>query len=185
MAVITISRQLGSLGCEIARAAAHELGFRVLRRELLHTAAQKVGLPEIGLEIVDELGLFGLTSNIKQRKAYAKALEGVLAEEAATGNVVILGRAGQVLLQDFPQSLHIRMIAPIALRIERVAQVNRIPIEAARAQIEASDHYRERFLSRFFGVRIEDPQLYDLIINTGRLSVQQCASLIVEAARRL
>lgn len=184
MTVITVSRQLGSLGCEITQAVAHELGFRVLRREVIHSAAQRVGSPEIGLEIIDELGLFGISSSAKERKAYVEALKGVLLEEAALSNVIILGRAGQVLLQEFPQSLHVRIIAPLALRIERLAHMNQISIEAAKSQIEASDHSRERFLHRFFNVRIEDPQLYDLVINTARLSVDQSARLIALAAMR-
>jgi cytidylate kinase len=77
----------------------------------------------------------------------------------------------------------VRLIAPLELRIQRVADEQHIPLEAARAQIEASDQHRKQYLKRFYRVDWEDPSLYDLVINTGRISCEAACELICLAAK--
>jgi cytidylate kinase len=181
MSTVTISRQLGSLGHEVARAAADRLGYRLVWREAINQAARQAGAPEVALAAIDELGLLGLCPSPKACHAYHRAVRQVMEELANKGGVVILGRAGQVILRDHPEVLHVRVVAPKRLRVERISRRHGISLQASEAQVEASDRYRQAYLRRFYHVRGDDSDLYDLFINTGRLSPGGAANLICEA----
>lgn len=73
------------------------------------------------------------------------------------------------------------MIAPVQLRVERVARDQRISLDAARAQVEASDRARRSYLRRYYHARWDDPELYDVIINTAYLHPDAASSVICEA----
>jgi cytidylate kinase len=181
MAVITISRQLGSMGREVARLVADRLGYRLVWRDLINQAARRAGAPETALAAIDELGLLGLSLSREAGEAYCQAVRQVMEELATGGNVVILGRAGQVILRSQPDTLHVRLIAPAHLRAERIAQYHEISLEGAMAQIEASDRHRRNYLKRFYHVRWDDPELYDLVVNTGRVTPEVAADVICQA----
>lgn len=181
MAVVTISRQLGSLGDEVAHAVATQLNYEIIGRELINQAAVQAKVPEVALAEIDDLGLLGLRPTPESIQAYHDSISVLMQELVASGNVVIVGRAGQVILRDYPQVLHIKVIAPESVRFQRVAQQQKTTIECAQAQVQTSDHTRKKYLKKYYQVRWDDPQLYDLIINTARLTPQQAACLICQA----
>jgi CMP/dCMP kinase len=180
MATVTISRQLGSLGNEVARLAAECLGYRLVGRDLINQAARQAGAPEVALASIDELGLLGLRPSKKATADYLQAVHQVMKELAIEGNIVIVGRGGQVILKDWPDSLHVRIIAPAALRAERIANQQHIPLPGAQAQVEASDRYHYNYLKRCYQVRWDDPELYDLILNTRHSTPEQAAAMICQ-----
>jgi cytidylate kinase len=180
MSAITISRQMGSFGCQIAHTVADKLGYKLVWRELINEAARRTGTPEVALAAIDELGLLGICPSPKACRAYHQAVAEIMRELADQGNTVILGRAGQVILKDRSDTLHVRLIAPISKRIARITQRMGITDECARAQIEASDRYRSSYLRRFYHVSWDDPNLYHLTINTGSLQIDQAAELICQ-----
>jgi cytidylate kinase len=181
MAVITISRQLGSLGREVATLVAERLGYRFVWRDMINEAARRASAPEVELAIIDELNLLGLSPTPTARKSYCEAVQKVMEELAREGNVVILGRAGQVILHKRPATLHVRIIAPVDLRVQRVADQQKIALTAARAQVEASDDARRDFLERYYESDWDDVDLYDLVLNTARLAPDQAADLVCHA----
>lgn len=180
--VITISRLLGSFGWEIARTTAANLGFQFYWREVLNEAALRSSSPEAALAAIDELGLLGLCPSPKASQAYRQAIEQVMHELANAGRVVILGRAGQAILGSRPDTLNIRLVASPQTRAERLAERHGISLESAYAQIEASDRHRKNYLKRFYHIRWDDPALYDLTVNTDRLSIESAAAVISHAA---
>ena len=182
--IVTISRQLGSLGHAVAQAVAERLGYRLVWRELINQAALRAGAPEAGLAMIDDLGLLGLRPSPLACQAYRDAVKQVLEELAAQGRVVILGRAGQVLLRQTPHTFHVRVIAPLQLRASRVAARENISIESALARIEASDRARRNYLKRCYHANWNDPELYDLIINTEHVTVGEAAALISQSLAR-
>lgn len=183
MATVTISRQMGSLGSQIARQAAELLGYRLLWREVINQAALNAGAPEMALAEIDELGLLNIRTTKQTLQRYRACLEQVIIDQANQGNTVIIGRAGQAILGSRPDVLHVRIIAPLLLRAERRAVQKDVSWDSAMAQIEASDRNRIHFLRRLFQVKLDDPLLYHLLINTGSMQVAQAASLIAHAAR--
>jgi cytidylate kinase len=180
--IITISRQMGSAGREVGRLAAELLGYQFVSREIINQAAQRAGSPEAALAAIDELGLLGLCPSEKDCQAYIEAVNTVIQELAEEGGIVILGRAGQAILSDRPDVLHVRVIAPAVLRAERVAGQQGISLAGAAAQVEASDRYRRNYLRRYYQQKWDDPNLYDLTINTARISPSEAAGLIYQAA---
>ena len=180
MAVITISRQMGSLGYEVANIVASKLGYRLVCRDLINQAAQLAGAPEMALAAIDELGLFGFSPSPQMCQDYRQAVKQVMTDLADQGNVVIVGRAGQAILADRDDSFHIRLIASIERRVERIAQKHTISHECALAQVQASDQHRTNYLRRCYGVRWGDPELYHLVINTDRITADQAALLICQ-----
>jgi cytidylate kinase len=181
MATITISRQLGSLGDEVARAIAMRLNFRVVCRELINQAAIQCGSPEIALSVIDDLGLLGFRPSTKNRQAFFSVLNTVMEQYANEGNYVIVGRAGQMILRDRPDVFHVRVVAPIDVRATRLVAQQQISFETSLTQITASDQTRRNYLRRYYQAKWDDPELYDLIVNTGRLAPEQAACLICEA----
>jgi cytidylate kinase len=182
MDVITISRQLGSLGFQVGQAVAAKLNYRLVWRDLINQAAIRSGAPEVALAMIDELNLLGLTPSADQFNAYIQVVSQVIHELAAVGGNVIVGRAGQVVLRDEPRVLHVRVSAPLEIRIQRIADYRGIPLEAARAQIETSDRTRKNYLRRAYQANWEDSSLYDLILNTGRMTLTTAAEIISHAA---
>ncbi len=177
---VTISREMGSLGLEVAGEAGRVLGYRVIWRELINQAAIRAGAPDAALAAIDELGLIGICPSPQACLAYRTAVKDVIEELASEGNVIIVGRAGQAILHTWPDVYHVRVIAPKQTRIERVAAKHSVTLECAQAQVEASDQYRRKYIKRFYQVRWDDPLLYDLVINTGRLSVAAAAQLLCQ-----
>ncbi|MCL5951494.1 MAG: cytidylate kinase-like family protein [Chloroflexi bacterium] len=178
MGIITISQQLGSLGHPIAAALAKQLGYRLVWRDLINQAARRAGAPEVALSTMDELGLLGFCASPQACRLYRQAVAEVMQELAAEGNVVIVGRAGQAILRGHPDTVHVRVTAPAPLRAERAAREQGISLKAAQAQVAASDLFRRNYLRRLYRIRWDDPALYDLIINTERITVKEATELI-------
>lgn len=181
MPVITLSREMGSRGTAIARRVADSLGYRFVWREVINRAASRAGAPEVALAEIDDLDLLGVRPTFRQRRAYRECVRQVIEELAAQDDVVIVGRAGQVVLRDAPNVLHVRVVAPRELRIRRTASRQRISLEAARAQVQESDRSRRAYLRRAYYVDWNAIELYDLVINTRRLTVVASAGLIIHA----
>jgi cytidylate kinase len=181
MPTITISRQLGSLGDEVAQAVADRLQYRVVSRDLINQAASRAGAPEMALATIDDLGLLRMRPTPKTRRAYQQAVKGIMEELADESNVVIVGRAGQVILRNHPNVFHVKVIAPKTVRASRLVHTQGISLDAAQAQIEASDRTRRNFLRSYYHVRWDDPELYDLILNTTRLEPIEAACIICQA----
>lgn len=178
MATITLSRQLGSQGDEVAQLVAQRLGYQVRYHELINQAAQRAGKPEMALAFLDVLGLLDLRPSAQDLLAYQRAMQEIMVEWANSGKVILMGRAGCVLLGKRSDVLHVRVIAPLDIRVERIAQKQGIALSAARTQVEASDRTRRAYLRRQYQSDWDDAQLYDLVLNTGRCSVEQAAQII-------
>jgi cytidylate kinase len=182
MDIITISRQLGSLGFQVGQAVAARLNYRLVWRDLINQAAIRSGAPEMALALIDELNLLGVTHTEEQFRTYVKSVEQVIHELAAERSIVIVGRAGQIVLRDEPLALHVRICAPLPVRIQRIADYRGISPEAARAQCLASDRSRKNYLNQAYGENWEDPGLYDLTLNTARMSIQTAADILCQTA---
>ena len=182
MAVITISRQLGSLGCDIADAVVQRLGYRKAWRGLINQAARRARTPEMALEMLDELGLLGIKPSLPAEREYLAAIRELIEELARDDNILIVGRGGQAVLQGWPNTMHVRIIAPLDVRVKLLVEQHGIPEEAALAQIQTSDRRRKQFVEHAYHVDWSDPTLYDLVINTGKLDTLRAAELICLAA---
>ena len=183
MAVITISRQLGSLGTTLGRQVSARLGYRLVHRELINQAAHLAGAPDMALVTIDELGLLGIEPDESQQRAYLESVQTVIKDLAVAGNVIIVGRAGQAILQDHSNALHLRVVAPMERRVQRIVKAHGISLKAAKAQIEDSDLFRANYLRRYYNIGWDDPSRYHLVINTGHITLETSAEVVCTAVR--
>lgn len=183
MGVITVSRQVGSLGTEMAQAVAERLRYDYVDKEKIAKALGTYGLPEPELERFDEKKPPFWDSWQVQRKKFLHFLEAVIYDFAARGNVVIVGRGGQVLLRDLPGVLHLRVLAPFELRLRRfLAEKGGDEKQAARI-LRRFDRDSEGFIRTFFDTNWDDPALYDLVLNTRKISLETAVAMILEGAQ--
>ncbi len=181
MSVITVSRQVGSQGEEIAQAVANRFNFQYVDKEKVGMALADCGLLKMEIEKLDEKKPSFWDSWAIDRNKFFHHLQMVIYGFAQKNNIVIVGRGGQVLLKDLPGVLHIRVIAPFDVRIRRIMEQNRIKEKQAFRLLQRSDEDSAGFIQTFFKVDWEDPSLYDLVINTQKLSVDSAIMMILEA----
>jgi len=190
MNIITITREFGAGGSEMARALAETLGWELWDRELLHQAAAVEHVPDAELERLDEQAI-STADRFRLHPLYQKYLHGLKAavEKAAEqGHVVIVGRGARHLLGDPqsgapPDALHIRLVAPKAWRAERMARLNGWSVAQAMARCTEMDRIRNRFARYFFGDKATQASEYDLIVNTGRVPLDDAAAIAAAIVR--
>ncbi len=215
MAVITISRQVGS-GCrQIVEQVCQRLGYSYFDKNLLVREATRLGLSE--QEIIDFSeesyktrtlleNLFAPGARILARvpicrrdesgveKKYIRHLDEidaihmiqtVLHAAYRRDNIVIVGRGGQVILQKKPDVLHVRLVAPLEARVRRLQEQEGWDAEKARQYALERDRATAEFLYRFFKVEWDDPTLYNLVIDTGQVDLSAAADQIIQAVERL
>jgi cytidylate kinase len=113
---------------------------------------------------------------------YISALEAVIRELALELNMVIVGRGSQYILRNNRSVLHVLVVAPIEERLGRVMADMQIERQEAMRHIEENDASRRAFVERFFHKELEDPLLYDLVLNTKYITFEVAARLITNAA---
>ncbi len=181
MPVITISRQLGSLGTEVAQGAAEGLKYEYVDKKRIEPALSNYGVKTPEMEKFDEKKPSFWDSFLLQKKRFLHSLEAVIYDFARNGNVVIVGRGGQALLRYLPGVLHVRIIAPFEVRLKRILATDGGDEKKATRILNRSDHDSAGFLRSFFEIDWEDQNLYDLIINTEKLSAETAVKMIVES----
>jgi len=181
MAIITVSRELGSLGNEAAETLAKRLGYNLVDKALLDKALHERGIAENKLEKYDEKRPSVWDAFSSDRDRYLHFLKAVIYEQAARGNTVIVGRGGPVLLGELPGTLHVRVTAPHEVRVRRIAAQLKVKDQQAEQILRHTDHDRSGFWRYFFNVSWADPSIYDLVINTAHIDAETVADMIERA----
>ncbi len=114
---------------------------------------------------------------------YLQALESVTKELAESHSLVIRGRGSQFTLKDYPDALHILVVAPIEIRLKRVMESLNSEEAAAKQELERSDKSTKAFIRKYFHAELEDPVHYHLVINTQHFSFEAAASIVIDALR--
>ena len=186
MAIITISRQNGSLGDEIADALASRLGTTVISRK--YALDNFFGEINPGtLDRLNESAKFFETTLPGSTRTYADILVErirALASESRDKDLIILGMGGSVLLSGFPGALHVRVTASETTRLNTIARKYHITSDEASEVLTIADRKHRKFVRTVYGKDITSPEQFDLILNTDRLSVDECVDAIVELARK-
>lgn len=181
MAIITISRQMGSLGDEIARETANTLGYEYIEKVQISEILSKLGFSLSDIDKFDEKKPSVWQSLSIQKELFAHFIRAAVYELAARKNVVIVGRGGQVILKDIPGVLSIRVIAPYEIRVKRLMEQRGYEENEAQRIILQGDRDSSGYLSTYFDAKSDDSALYDLVINTRAMSLESSAELIASA----
>jgi cytidylate kinase len=187
MAVITISRHPGSLGDTIARALAERLNYRLVERNELIKLAERIGGPDVAWERSPELRerspSFWERLN-EERRRYASVLRRVTTHLAEEDDVVITGLGAGQLLKGLGNVLRLQIIAPTEVRLERVMERGYDEIhgplskDKARDLIRANDRDAAGYMRYLFNIDWMDPQHWDIVLNTGRFSVDEAVAIV-------
>jgi len=181
MAIITISRQIGSLGDEIAKAAAEKLEYEHIKKSQIGEVLSKHGFSASDVEKYDEKKPSLLQNLSMQKNIFEHLIRVAVYELAAKKNVVIVGRGAQVILKDIPGTLHVRVIAPYAARISKLMEKLRYDEKNAQRIIRQSDRDSSGYISTYFGANWDDSDLYDLVINTRTMTLNTGVEMITRA----
>src|SRR5712692_2598847 len=216
MRAITISREYGSGGGEIAARLARRLGWRLIDHAVIEQTARELEVYETEVEKHDEEYVESTLSRILNRiqhfapaaftsaggssifasspqaaetrvyetRAYQDTMRSIITAAANTGHVVIVGRGGLVLLAGKRDVLHIRVVAPLELRVVYVARREGLDLDAARRRVQAKDRARTRYMQTQYDSQHEDPHLYDLVIDIAVLDLDSAVDLICLALER-
>ncbi|MEA3545285.1 MAG: cytidylate kinase family protein [Thermodesulfobacteriota bacterium] len=183
MAIITISREMGSGGIPIVHQVAEELGYTLVDGDVIKEAAENYDLSQEALQQIDEKPPAFVENLDRQIELNMSRIQLIVLEQALQGDVVIYGRGGQDLLPDITSVLRVRVIAPFEERVERWAQREWIDPDLARSLVRKSDQQRAGFIKYYFDRNWTNPIEYDMVINTTRVSVEMATKLIVEAIK--
>jgi cytidylate kinase len=181
MSVVAVSENLGSLGIEIGQALAASLGYQFAERDIISKAADRFGVDVARLShAVEERPTLVDRLNTAQRR-FAQYVEATVQEMAARDDIVVVGLASTIILAGMPHTLRVRVTAPEGRRAERVAQAQGLDPTAALDFVRQSDRERGGRVWFLYHVDLENPLLYDLVINTARLEAEEGARLVQQA----
>lgn len=194
---ITLSRQAGSGGHAVAEKLRELLQtqepedscpWSVFDRNLVEKVLQEHNLPaslarfmpeDRISEIEDTLDeLFGLhpPSWVLVRQTADTILH--LAE---LGNVIIIGRAANIITRRLGYVFHVRLVGSLEQRVKRLQESERLDAKSARELVQREDLGRRRYLQKYFNKDIDDPKLYHLVVNTDLVPRDEAAQLIAQA----
>ena len=207
MTVITMSRQIGSGAAEVANKLGEELGLVTFDKRLMLRVATEVGLSDEEIFDYSEEQykargflerLFSRNRPVAEVSTWTGGREGGYEREVSTmdeqqaialtrtairaayerGNVLIVGRGSQVVLEDKPNVVHLRLVAPFEARVEYLeAEENMTPAQARR-YIQEQDRAMADYMRQFYNADVDDPTLYHMVLNVAKLGVKGCVSLI-------
>jgi cytidylate kinase len=188
--VVTVSRQAGARGTEVARLVAERLGFRCWDQELLHRLAEEGPVSERLLSEVDEHAanvvqdLLGgvLMGDEFTQYAYVEKLLAVFSALARSGSAVIVGRGAQFALESH-DAFRVRIVCATDARVHTLAGSRGLAERDARKEVERIDKERLTFVRNHFRHDAADPSAYDLVVNTTRIAPQVAAEMIASAYR--
>jgi len=195
MAVITLSRAYGCGVREMARDLAQRLGYNLFEKEMVPLLAQKLHRKKEFTKEHDELKDLLSSSVIDfassrfaflkkdsiSPKEYVDALKDIFFELVRHGDVIVVGRGSQFILQNHPDVFHLRLIADIKDRVEHLKNFHfiNVPDNVLIQRIQNEDHRRQEFLKIHFGYNGENPLLYHMTINLSKVSREKTKNMII------
>lgn len=179
MAIVSVCRGTRSGGQAFAECLADRLGYPVVGREILQVAASDLGVSEASLTQQFERAPTLWNRYASQRRVYIIGVQAALAEHVADGNLVYHGLAGQFLLRGLPAVLRTRLVAPVPSRIQMLVEHDGMGTDEAERHVRTVDTARARWVKMMYGEHIEDPGLYDMVINLAHVSIESACALVV------
>lgn len=186
--VITVSREAGSRGSEVARRLASRLQMDIIGAGIIQQVAESADISAKLVESLDEKDVSVLdnwiTSLFKTKHLwpdqYLRHLLKVLGTIGRQGNAIIVGRGAQFVLP--PEStFRLRFIAPLEKRIRYIMEDRGYAYEAAEQYVYKTESERRAYLRRYFNMDVTDPAHYDLTINTGTVPLDGAVDAVVAA----
>jgi cytidylate kinase len=201
--LITLSRQYGAGGSEVARLVAEALGWHVVDNEIVDRVARLAGLaPDVVAEQDERVPGFverlakALAASSQEfavpeigvavraaEPSLVRLTEMVVKEIAAEGRAVLVGRAAPAVLGREGDALHVKLVAAKEFRIATAMRSEGLDRRSAERAMHEMDAQRARYHREHYGRDWDDPVHYHLILNTGLLGLEGAAEVILSCAR--
>jgi cytidylate kinase len=182
MAIIAISRQMGSGGYTIAAAVARHLKYDYVDRQMIIDAAKAFDIPEAKIADVAERRLSVWQRFDEEKIRYRIFLDAAFFAIAERDNVVTAGRGIASLVRGVSHALRVRIIAPFELRVERIMKKEGLDHAKAAHRIREYDRDVASRISYLFGPEWMLPENYDVVINTVRDDPALYANMVASMA---
>ncbi|HUF57785.1 MAG TPA: cytidylate kinase family protein [Thermohalobaculum sp.] len=183
MTVIAMTREMGSLGKEVARLAADRLGLTIVNHEMIGSADERANATTSAVARFLETGPGPEDKRNGGISHGGYLTPSEILELASRGQVLIRGWGAARLLREVPHILTVRVCAPLERRVEEMCRRLGVDAATAKREIERSDAEHAQAFLRFFSTDWRRPTNYDMVLNTNHLSVESCADILVDAAR--
>ena len=192
ISVITISREAGSGGNILAKRLSDQLEFDLFYQDFIQYMAESAQVSVRFIETLDEKGASVLEewiSSIVDKRhlwpdRYLQHLMKIIGTIGKHGRAVIVGRGANFVLPP-EQRLSVRVIAPLKTRLLNVSQEFSVSVDKARPRVLKTESNRKAFIKKYFNDNIGHPLNYDLIINTGTLSIDDAVNAVSGALSQL
>jgi cytidylate kinase len=201
MTIVTVSAAYGAGGALVGPQLAERLGVPFFDRALPTEVAERLAIPLEEANARDEsiggvfsrmalrlapIGLaFGAETapDAVDEEAYRRTTEEIIREHAAGGNLVLLGRAGALVLRDDPRALHVRLDGPRERRVEQALRLGEDEERAAvEKRLDETDRAREAYVKHFYRADPHDSALYHLTIDSTAVPLEAVVDIIERAA---
>ena len=167
-------------GVEIAEIVAEKLGYQCLDRDILIEASKDFNIPEVKLiqALEDPPSFFERFT--KMKKYYIAYIQTALINNLRADNIVYHGLAGHFFVKDIPHVLKVRIIADLEYRIKFVMKRDKLSRDKAIDFLKKIDSSRREWGQHLYGLNLEDPNHYDIVLNTEGISSDVAAKIICE-----
>lgn len=203
--LITISREFGAGGSQVAHRVAEALGWRLVDREFSEEIARRVGVSEEEVtereekpsSFIERLAqvtalespeMFLPTADALEEQGeghFVKVTRELVEELAADGRCVLVGRASAAVLAQSEHTLHARIVAPREFRLQRAIKNLGVSADEAEEILEEKDEDRIGYHREYYHRDCTDSCHYDMVLNTERLGIEGAAAVIVDRAKAL
>jgi cytidylate kinase len=200
MTIVTVSASYGAGGAFVGPKLAERLGAEFFDRALPTEVAERLAIPLEEANARDE-SIGGILSRMAMRlapiglafgaesapdavdeEAYRRTTEEIIREHAADGDLVVLGRAGALVLRNDPRSLHVRLDGPREKRIEQAVRLGDGDRETVSKRLDETDRAREAYVRHFYHADAHDSALYHLTIDSTAIPLEAVVDMIERAA---
>ena len=208
MPVITVSRLTGSGGATIGRRLAERLDASYFNTQIIRDVAQRLEIPEaLASEyreqaegFVERLARVLWVSDPaispvstppprirfqSTTDAFVEATRQLVREAARSGNAVIFGYGSQFILAQQPGVLHVRFVAPLPFRVERVMRRENLDRDDAEQRVHDQDRSRANYIRQYYQADWHAPDPFHLILNTALWNEEACVRLVLAACKEL
>lgn len=188
ISVITISREPESRGHILTKRLAETFEFDIFHQEIIHGMAESTSVDNWILETLDEKGLNvleHLVSSLVNRHhlwpdQHLKQLVKIVSAIGKQGRAIIVGRGANFILPP-EERLSLRSVAPLEIRVKNASRDFSISVEEAKRRILRTESDRKAFIKKYFNSDISAPLNYDIVINTGKVSMDTAVELVRNA----
>jgi len=194
---ITISRQSGSGGHAVAEHLVHymntnaprgELPWMAFDRNLVEQVLEDHGLPHYLSRLMPEDRISDLTDMLHQMFGIHPPFYTLVHQTSETilrlanqGNVILIGRGANLVTNKLRHVFHVRLVGSLKKRVAHMQEIRGVDSKAALEIVEREDRGRQRYVKKYFSEDVDNPLIYDLVINTDLVSYEQTARMIGDA----